>query len=75
MGRILPYDLLDDIMKLFPLVDVVDLHTGQPRRLGRSPYEINAFIGENMMGGFVHDLLCYFEESQIDLTAVPQKAV
>ena len=65
VGRILPYGLLDDILRLFPMVDVIDLHTGEPRRLGRSAEDLNAFVGETMTQGFVHDLLCYFREDQI----------
>lgn len=68
VGRILPYDLLDDILALFPIVNVIDLYTGMPRRLGRTPHEINSFVGENLQNGFVHDLLCYFDEDQVKAT-------
>ena len=66
VGRILPYELLDCVMALFPIVHVVDLYTGLPRRLGRREAEKHAFVGENMTQGFVHDLLCCFEEGQIN---------
>lgn len=65
VGRLLPQDLLEEVFSMFPIVDVVEIETGLPRRLGRSPFEVDQFVGENMLGGFVHDLICYFDEGQV----------
>jgi FkbM family methyltransferase len=65
VGRILPYDLIAEIFLHFPYVEVIDLYTGHPRRLENTPEAINGFVGENMLNGFVHDLLCYFDPKQI----------
>jgi FkbM family methyltransferase len=69
VGRMLPYDLMDEIFSHFQIVDVIDLYTGLPKRLERDPFSVNSFVGENMLNGFVRDLLCYFEDSELNKVA------
>lgn len=65
VGRMIPHLLLDQILEMFPIVAVVDRHTGLPRQLGRDDYSRRAFVGENLTTGFLDDLLCYFDDGQM----------
>jgi FkbM family methyltransferase len=65
-ARMLPQDLLEMAFSFFPYVDYVDIHSGKPQRIANTPYAKRDFVAMNLMSGFIHDLLCYFEPGRIN---------
>lgn len=65
IARVTPWVLLDELMAMFPFVAVVDRESGALNVLGRSEAERADFVGKNMTTGFIDDLMCYFDPSQM----------